>query len=397
MAATMVLLACLSVVAVVLLDEGQRRSHGDRPHDFHQLYVVSWNVRHGGPVYDPIATPTPLAAELGWSVKEEYSFANPPALVPILVPLATLPYAAAWWSLALFSVAAGWLAMYLTARELGLRRWTAFLGGGFLIVTLPYLLLTILNHVESLVLLLGTVGWIALRRGRLRAGGVLWGLCAAFKLFPALWILPLFQQPLRRAAWSALGAGAIAMLVGSVVVGAEEVEAFVTTVLPQADTWRHSPGNFSLMAATAKAGVPFLGWALALATGVITVTLLIRKRSGADHIWPATSAAALLISPLSWSYYFVLLGPCLLILATDSGWSRTLYRVILYFLIVSLLYWPYLLGSTGGPLPTEGMLPALLAYLPTMGLLVMLFVALARPQSGRQSLSLRAPTQISAG
>ena len=372
------ILLALAVLAALLFGEAPHRLDGERPEDFAQLYVVSWNLRHDGPVYAQIQTPTELASQLGWSYKSDYSFANPPALVPFLYPLSFFPYALAWWCLVVLSVLALPAGVVIAARAMGFPLLPSLTAGVLLLCTPPSLVLLVLNHVEAAVVLLGVLGWLAIRQGRLRVGGGLWGFCAAVKLFPALWILGLFHRRYRTAAWSALVVGTVTTALGAVLIGPSELGTFFTQVLPQSGRWRMGYGNFSLLSVGAWLGHPGLGWLLVAVTAVVTIAALVGRPGSPDRIWVSAVAASLLLSPLTWSYYFVFAAPCLAILAGHLDLSRGRARALLYALVVALLLWPSLLGgwSEGWLRWAPDPLEVGLTFVPTVGLIAMLAIGL---------------------
>lgn len=375
---TAAILVALTAVAVLLLGEAPHRLDGERPEDFAQLYIVSWNLRHHETVYSEIRTPPDLESRLGWSYRSDYSFANPPALVPFLYPLSFLPYALAWCCLLLLSLLALPAAVVIAARTMGFALLPSLTLGVLLLCTPPGLVLLILNHVESVIVLLAVLGWLALRQGRLRTGGGLWGLCAALKLFPALWILGLLHRRYRSAAWSALVVGLSATALGVLVIGPAQLGVFLTHVLPQSARWRVGYGNFSLLALGGWAGHPALGWLLAALTALVIVPALIRRPRSPDGIWVTAVAASLLMSPLTWGYYFVFAAPSLAVLAAHLNLSRARVRSLFYALVASLLVWPSLLGgwSEGWLQRAPELLQIGLTFVPTAGLVALLAVGL---------------------
>jgi alpha-1,2-mannosyltransferase len=383
------IVVALSALGVVLLGEAPRRLSGERPEDFVQLYVLSWNLRHDGPVYEEIRTPVELEAHLGWSHESDLVFANPPGLLPFLYPISLLRYPIAWWGLLVLSALALPTAVVVAAREIQLPLVPLLTAGVLLLCTPSGLVLLVLNHVESLVVLLSVLGWVALRRGRLMTGGALWGLCAAIKLFPALWILGLLHRRYRPAAYAALVVGVVVTGLGVGIAGFDELAPFLTDALPQSARWRLGSGNFSLVSLGAWLGLLPLGWILAAATALSVGMELFRRPGSPDRILVIGVSASLLISPLSWSYYFPFAAPCLVVLAGHLDLSRVADRLRIYALAVFLFAWPSLLGGW-----SEGWLDwapyaveVTLTFVPTAALVALMVLGLLHvdPPSSRSA------------
>jgi len=152
-----------------------------------------------------------------------------------------------------------------------------------------------------------TVAWLAERRGRLGWSGVALGLAIALK--PSL--LPLLLWPVLRGRWrsllAALAAGAMATAVGIVAAGWSAVGEWLR--LLRAFEVTGFLDNDSLAALAVRWHLPaWLGYLVAAA--LLVVTLCRARRRPVHAIWSIT-AAALLLAPIAWNNYLVLLAPAL--------------------------------------------------------------------------------------
>ncbi len=324
--------------------------------DFPNYYFGGERVLEGGAVYGPVAPE--VEAEFGVDDYPAYP-ADPPLTVALLSPLSLLPYETAWLLLAALSTLLIFDVVYLVARKVGAAPEVAAAIAGVALLSTPARFLLIRNHAESVLLLLLTLGWLALREGRETRAGILWGLAAALKLFPGLLLVGLFAAGRRRAAWAGVGVAAAATGAGMVAVGWDDTVAFIREVIPLSRQWYGTLGNYSLLSfGTALAG-PWLGWLLVAALGLPLFVLYLRQSRHATDLWAGGLALALLLTPLSWLNYLVVLLPVLVVVVVDMRWPQDRYRML--WLIGSLAFW--------GPVVLGAKLPSVLAsFVPTYGL-----------------------------
>ena len=240
--------------------------------------------------------------------------------------------------------------------------WVAVSLGSF-----PTLVNGLLNHIEPFVWAMMAWGWLRLRRGDDRAAGALFGLAGCFKLFPLAFIPMLWAAGYRRASVFAAALAVIGFGVSAAIVGPDSMLIFVREVLPQAARYRDSLGNASGTSLVARLVTPEVSVFVAAAFLLWSIYLCRRHRSP-DKVLVLGVTASLLCSPLSWTYYFIAVLPCVMV---ATVWLRDSGRALIPFLLVTLVYWP---GMLGGWLGLEGMPLALviaLNYVPTLGLLVL--------------------------
>ena len=278
---------------------------------------------------------------------------NPPVWTVLISPLGLLEPITAYRVFFLFSllIVVGYLAW--TVEELRLRPgWTA-VGVVMLLLSSPLLATLALGQVYP-VLALGLVAaWMADRRDGQEISGAALGLVVALK--PSL--LPVLLWPLARRRWktllAALISGAVATLLGVIVLGPRETLDYIGVLgeQPVSAYW----DNASLPSAAARLftenpyaqNVATLPWMVGIgfALGIIAIVLTaMRVRHGPEvGLW-ALVAASLLASPIAWHNYLVLLGPGILVLLARG-------RAAPAFLLLALqsipAQWPLIWNDSG--------------------------------------------------
>jgi alpha-1,2-mannosyltransferase len=278
---------------------------------------------------------------------------NPPLWTVLISPLGLLEPVTAYRVFVLVSLAVvvGYLAW--TAEELRLRPGWTVVGTVLLLLSSPLLATLALGQVYP-VLALGLVAaWVADRRDRQEISGAALGLVVALK--PSL--LPVLLWPLARRRWKALLAAlisaAVATLLGVIVLGPGETLDYIGVLREQSVSayW----DNASLPSAAARLftenpyaqNIATLPWMVGLgfALGIIAIVLTaVRVRHGAEvGLW-ALVAASLLVSPIAWHNYLVLLGPGILVLLARG-------RAAPAFLLLALqsipAQWPLIWNDSG--------------------------------------------------
>lgn len=319
-----------------------------------------WDER---PVYDVLEDD--FAEQFGVDGYDTYP-ADPPPTVVLFSPLSFLDYSVAWVVWQIISAALIFVSIVIVSREVGYPAPAAAAIAAAAFVTSPVRFLLGRNHMESVLLILGVLGWRALRRGR--RGEIAWGLATGLKLFPGMWLVGLMRT--RRAATiRGLGVAVALLLAGSLILGLDNLEQFVSETVPGSRRWYGTLGNYSLLSVgTAFAGV-WLGWVL-LAAGL--VTLGPRYLAGAtdpDRVYVLGTALALLVSPLSWLNYLVLVIPALVMLSCHLDLAgEPSHRVGFVALVVTLLAW--------GPIVTASeVVSEVASFVPTAALVALFLIA----------------------
>ena len=256
-------------------------------------------------------------------------FTYPPFAAVLLAPLAMVPMAVASMVVTLASVA-------LTG--VTLREFTRSLSSGPLPAgprlsiwwLLPVALFlepvhSTVEYGQVNIALLALVSLDCLRPDPRWPRGALTGLAAAVKLTPAAFVLFFLLRRDWRAAATAAGSFAAATGAAFALDWHDSVQYWTHVVT---DTRR--PGNPAFAANQAISGLiaragldpqthaGLIAW-LALSAAVIVVTVLGMRRAlaGAEPAWALSlnALAALLVSPISWTYHWVWAEPALLVLA----------------------------------------------------------------------------------
>ena len=278
---------------------------------------------------------------------------NPPIWTVLISPLGLLEPITAYRVFVLISllIVVGYLAW--TVEELRLRPGWTVVGVVMLLLSSPLLATLALGQVYP-VLALGLVAaWVADRREGQEISGAALGVVVALK--PSL--LPVLLWPLVRRRWRALVvaliSGAVATLVGIVVLGPGATLDYIGVLREQSVSayW----DNASLPSAAARMftenpyaqNVATLPWmvpvAYALGIGAIVLTAAKVRHGQEVGLW-ALVAASLLASPIAWHNYLVLLGPGILLLLARG-------RAATAFLLLALqsipAQWPLIWNDRG--------------------------------------------------
>ena len=336
---TAVMLACLAllgwnVALVVVMERGIVRS------DFGKLHASAQAFLAGRDMYD--LGPATLSPVRGMTdqVLHYIPFLNlnPPHFHLILLPLAPLSprWALVVWGIVSLVCLA--FSLRLIARESGivLTRWRrrlavlAFLGfAGLGAVALT-------GQVSFLLLLPVTLAWIRARRGKWAEAGVYLGLAMSVKPFLAIFLPYLVLRRRFVTLATAVGAGTAAFLVGLGVFGWDAHRSWIAGL--SAVSWEWVAMNASVLGFLKRVLAPSLYYEpllevpgliapvwllLSGAIGVVTLAVAAADSDerAVDRAFALLLLAALLVSPLGWTYYWWLaLGPMVAVVA--SRWGR---------------------------------------------------------------------------
>jgi hypothetical protein len=205
--------------------------------------------------------------------------------------------------------------------------------------------------------------WAAHRSQKPSLAGTLLGLATAVKLFPAV----LFLYFILRRQWKTalVGAGCFVgiTLATAAVVGPETYSSYLRDVCPKIAEWRSVAHNNSLPAlwyklfdpgakseqihpivrypAIAKIGA--LGCCAAILSLLTIVTIRGRSIASDDLAFGLTVTAMLLVSPVTWGHYFViLLLPLALIwsrLPTSRGVNGIFWGILIVLAVKPIHLW----------------------------------------------------------
>jgi Glycosyltransferase family 87 len=273
---------------------------------------------------------------------------DPPVLAVLLAPLAGLDALTAYHAFALLNAVLVVGSVIVVADRATVRPGWAMVAVAALLMSSPLQGTVALGQVYGLLTAALTVAWLAQRHGRSGWAGVALGLAVALK--PSL--VPLLLWPLlrrdRRTLLAALGAGAVATAVGIVAGG------WTATV-----EWLRLLGSFqvtgyldndSLVALAVRFHLP--SWPGYLVGGVLLGITLWRAPRRPDHAVWSIASAALLLAPVAWNNYLVLLAPSVPMLL---GRRQRRAAVALLALPVIGIEWVLLLPAGDSILTRSGM------------------------------------------
>ncbi len=349
-------------------------------HDFVQEWASGRNYLHGYPIYEPLAEAVPRHISGRYFGTVQIN-AHPPASVLVSLPFAPPEYATAFLAWGLTSLMALGISLWLMMRSrgLGYSAW-ALLPIGSLLLTSNSLAQQVNQGQWNLFLLLMIVGvWYAERHDRALLAGLLIGLAAAIKIFPAY--LGLYLLMRRR--WDGVVGCAVGFLLANlitlVVLGGACYVDYVQRVLPEVGTFRDwwpnasVAGYFDKLLHAPSGHVQPLWFAPQLAKIGFVLSFVVITSLAGWKCWTATSRheqdqafsvcviAMLLLSPITWDHYFLLLLLPLLVMwrgLPPSFGNRTLLVVTAIGLMVINPKWIWDATIPGhGELPRDPTLP----------------------------------------
>lgn len=335
------LLACMSLACVVIAWRGsvwltalQPGTYYQRHFlpDFFQEWASARNYYVGLPIYAPHEVTLPLY--LGeHKAPDDPLFINvnahPPSSVLLALPFGKLDYAVAFllWnelSLIIFGVS-----IWLVLRELKIN---VSLRTFLLILVLLALCHPLWSHVHQgqlsiPVAILVTLCWLLDRSDRPWLAGVALGVAIAVKLFPGFLILPFALRRRWAAVISGLSCFVLVTVLTVAILGVDTYWNYVCDVLPTIGRYSGACHNLSLCGVWNKLLVPephwmpvifasntrhpfaaFCGNAVTVGIVVLLVSLLVlRAKDDIDLAFGASIVAMLLVSPITWDHYLILL------------------------------------------------------------------------------------------
>jgi hypothetical protein len=301
--------------------------------DFFQDWASSRNLLQGLPIYEHLAQT--VERYLGWSLPANLPPGSwrvnahpPPGILPF-VWLAWLDYPDACLVWNLFSLAALAASLVLVAKQLHIRiaSWAILPVLACMVVCSPLRHQLFQGQINLVLLLLLCITWATARQAQPCAAGLALGAATAMKLFPGL----LFVYFALRRQWTVVAAGLTALLAINILavclMGLQTYYSYVAEVLPQVAQFRSHWCNVSLVGLWSKlfdptpAGgllVPLwrsatlaqIGMVVSCAIivcGVAWATRGAQTRDARDLAFGLTVIGMLLLSPVSWDHYLLML------------------------------------------------------------------------------------------
>lgn len=353
--------------------------------DFFQDYASARNYYNGLDVYTDHDITVKLYVDPGIEMaRGAYTFkvnAHPPLSILLALPLTRLDFRAAHFTWNLFSLLLLAAAIALIFRQLGIS-WTrrSVAPAVALILLSNALWENLLNGQYGCILLcLVVLVWAADRSGRPVVAGIALGLATAIKVFPVLLFVYLVMRKRWAAVLAGLGTVVAVCVVTGLFLGPSIFEHYMTDVYPRFAWFRNSWPNASLAGFWYRLFdtapeiqrlcyqtrptffCPLLALAstllsdLALWLGLWAVTRRAHALSQDDSGFALAVVVALLVSPITWPHYLVILVLPFAITWNSLG-SRDRRRwLFLCIVAVTLFLSPgFLIGRFLGPDETAG-------------------------------------------
>jgi uncharacterized membrane protein len=224
------------------------------------------------------------------------------------------------------------LAVHLVARVSPIDRGTLMLGTALMLASAPIVSAFEFGTVSLVVACLVLFVWIGADSDRQWVSGLALGLAIALKAWPALLIVPLLvHRRFRAVAWC-VGLIVFIESIASGLFGISPRDVF-GALASASDRWIRYSGNGSLTGVLVRSGLDPLSVtisAVALGSGVVAAVSTKRRFLA----YPLAITVGLLVSPLSWEHYDVVLLAVAAVTLAYPAWPRVLSGS---FLLVALL------------------------------------------------------------
>ena len=363
----LLLWSLLTLAAIVFTGPGNLRaflSTKSNLVDFHQEWISAKFYLDGLPVYSRIEEGMLRYQKLrrppGGGPFLDYN-AHPPTSVLIAIPFGHFDYGTAGVVWNVFSIAL----LIPVIRTILVQLEIPFHPGMLLrILTLllicePLYQQIFYGQLNLILLWLIVAAWSAERSNRPISAGFFLGTATVLKLFPAL----LFLHFLISGRWRLLAAGGVTILgwtaLTAALVGTDAYREYFAVVVPHLSEYKTRWFNLSIHGFWARlfdgpsefgksfpiAYAPWLATALtAFCDAIILIVLLVLERRSntreqRDLSFSLCLVAALLLSPLTWAHYVVLLFLPLVLLWRNARNESNAYRVA-FAIWVALLWIP---------------------------------------------------------
>lgn len=361
-ASRMIFWVFLTLVTIVIFGSKFIDSFRPDPNmvvDFAQEWLSAKNYQVGLPVYSDHQETLRQHLDLTIPNAEliiRYN-AHPPVAVLLALPLAYWDYPTAMfvWNVTTFGLFLVAIALIVRELELPFVVWSLLPVTALLVGSFPMFFQLAEGQLNCLLAFLLVLAWVADRRGWQLGSGLAIGTAAAIKLFP-LFLLVYFAATRR---WRAVMGVVVAFVILNAAAvgmfGIETYRFYVTEVVPRvADRFQTSPRNSAiagfwlrLFAPHPDVGMqaitpqPVIGMLIAnmLRAVVVGITAWLAWRASSvaarDRVWAVATVGMLLVAPLTWSHYFLLLVmPCCWV------WQRTrglVLRVVMWVVFLLLV------------------------------------------------------------
>jgi Glycosyltransferase family 87 len=320
---------CLGVPLALLMSLGLAWNLWPATHPYRDLTQDWLSTRcffNGLSIYTPHSESAPkfLGETPNWDVRVN---AHPPTSVLLLLPLGLLshPHALLVWNLLSLLLLAAAVWIVLGARGLDCEPLYLVAAGCLLVCSTPLAAQVKTAQFNSLLALLIALVWIASRQDCGVIAGALVGCAASLKLFPGFLLLYFLGTRQWKALWVAVGTVVALHVLAVLTFGAGDVVRYFRDVVPQVSTWQSAWVNCSLTGFWSRLfnvttgdtreliRAPGLARILSLLSSGLVTALVgwrvwnaqsLRDR---DLAFAATVLAMLLVSPITWDHYLLML------------------------------------------------------------------------------------------
>lgn len=254
--------------------------------------------------------------------------AHPPTSVLLVIPFALLGYTAAWVAWTVVTCASVLLSLVAVSRRLTGRyvTWKLLPVSALVATSHPFHETIFHGQFNGLLLLVLTLAWSGFVANRGRLAGVLIGVATSVKLFPGLAFAATAAHRRFRDTLIGLACAAALLLVAVVVIGPGDCRRYVGELAPaiQADhgaAWGNqslpglwhklfNPAQTKFVPAYPSRAVERAFTVASAAAVLLLIVAVARVRPAPDRL-PGTFcvavAGAVLLSPVAWNHYFLLL------------------------------------------------------------------------------------------
>jgi glycosyl transferase family 87 len=335
--------------------------------DFFQDYASCRNIFQGLPVYSEHELTTRLYLKSPPRMDNLFIHINahPPTSVLLAMPFVWLDFETAFVAMNLLSLAALAYSLRIVIRELGFEFGPSCYAPTTALAVTCYPVLEHLYYGQLglflSVILLGA--WACERNGRPRAAGMLIGLATAIKIFP-VFLLAFFAWRRRRdVVVAGLASVALATVVTACILGKQAYIDYFLVVLPRVSWFRVGWGNASILGFFSRLFDPLLdhpdnmwwktralvqskdmlalGYAdtvIALVVSFAWFTARLEDRKERDLGFGLAMICMVLLSPVAWEHYMVLIIlPLTLVWVELPRAGALVHKAV--FLAVVTLFW----------------------------------------------------------
>ena len=304
--------------------------------DFSQEWLSARNYWSSMPVYTPQSEallkhtgerPVKDDAMLPWNV-------HPPASIIFALPFGSLPnnkfayrHSHLIWTAAMSACLLAALIVAIRVSGRNFQLGDALMLGALLFFCSPLQTQLFQGQLNGIIAMLVVLAWAADKRERYFQAGVLIGLAAAIKIVPAY----LFLYWLVQRRWQALSGGVAGFVLlnclALAMFGLDSFRVYVEIVAPSVTNYRSSWDNVSISGfwfklfdpneqverVQALARLPWLANGLSFLCQLIVTMIVSRRcvqartREQRDHALGLAVIGMLLVSPITWSHYFLVL------------------------------------------------------------------------------------------